>query len=201
MEKIKTVCVPVKLRSYFMALAMALLLLLCCGVGPVVSVVSVVSASASYLTFEEAHVPPKAMEFTLKDQHDKARVYRFPQETISAVFFADYTGSGQLEDWIRPLYDRYQKTIGIYGVADLSAVPGFMRSFVPLAFRTQLQYPVMFDWHGTVSKSYQAQSGQANLYIIDTQGRIVLHLVGTVSPERLQRVMTQIDRLLVPSGD
>jgi hypothetical protein len=62
------------------------------------------------------------------------------------VFFTDYTGSGQFEDWIRPLYDRYQKTIGIYGVADLSAVPGFMRGLVYRAFRTQLQYPIMFDW-------------------------------------------------------
>ena len=126
---------------------------------------------------------PQATEFALKDQHDKTRVYRFPQETISVVFFADYTGSGQLEDWIRPLYDRYQQSIGIYGVADLSAVPGFMRGLVARAFRTQLQYPVMFDWHGTVSRSYEAQSGQANLYLIDTQGRVVLQLVGAVSPE------------------
>ena len=146
-------------------------------------------------------MPPQATEFTLKDQYDKTRRYGFPQETISVVFFADYTGSGQLEDWIRPLYDRYQKTINIYGVADLSAVPGFMRGLVARAFRAQLQYPVMFDWHGTVSKNYEAQSGQANLYLIDTQGRIVLQLVGAVNPERLQRVMAQIDHLVVPSGD
>jgi hypothetical protein len=54
----------------------------------------------------------------------------------------------------------------------------------------------MFDWHGTVSRSYAAQGGQANLYLIDTEGRIVLRLVGAVSPERLGRVMAQIDRLV-----
>jgi hypothetical protein len=128
-------------------------------------------------------------------------VYSFPRETMSVVFFADYTGSEQLEAWIRPLYDRYQQRIGIYGVADLSAVPGFLRGLIPRLFRTQLQYPVMFDWHGTVSKSYKAQSGQANLYLIDTQGRIVLRLVGAVSSERLQRVMAQIDHLLGSSGE
>ncbi len=76
-----------------------------------------------------------------------------------------------------------------------------MSALVSRAFRTQLQYPVMFDWHGTVTRSYQAQSGQANLYLIDIQGRIVLQLVGAVSPERLQRVMAQIDRLMVTPGD
>jgi len=144
---------------------------------------------------------PQATAFTLKDQHGRLRVYGFPQKTASVVFFADYTGSEQLEDWIRPLYDRYQQTIGIYGVADLSAVPGFMRGVVSLAFQAQVQYPVRLDWHGTVSRSYQAQSGQANLYVIDTQGRIVLQLVGAVSPERLQRVMAQIDRLLPPASN
>ena len=144
---------------------------------------------------------PQATAFTLQDQHGRWRVYSFPQATTSVMFFADYTGSEQLEAWIRPLHDRYQQTIGIYGIADLSAVPGFMRGLVSLAFQTQLQYPVMLDWHGTVSRSYETQSGQANLYVVDTQGRIVLQLVGAVSPERLQRVMAQIDRLLLSADD
>ncbi len=172
---------------------------LCGGGYRMVSVVA--AADTSAVISQEARVHPQATEFTLKDQYDRTRVYRFPQETVSVVFFADYTGSGQLEDWIRPLYDRYQQTIGIYGVADLSAVPGFMRGLVVRAFRTQLQYPVMFDWQGTISRSYVAQSGQDNLYLIDTRGRIVLQLDGAVSPERLQRVTAQIDRLLVPSAE
>jgi hypothetical protein len=51
----------------------------------------------------------------------------------------------------------------------------------------------MFAWHGTVSRSYETQGGQADLYLIDTQGRIVLRLVGVVSPERLQRFIVHID--------
>ena len=62
-----------------------------------------------------------------------------------------------------------------------------------------MPYPVVFDWSGAVSRSYAAQSGEANLYLIDTQGRIILQVVGEVSPERLQRVMAQIDEFLVRS--
>ena len=165
--------------------------------GTSVMVVPLVSvAETSAVLSQETSVHPQATAFVLKDQYDNRLVYSFPRETMSVVCFADYHGSGQLDAWIRPLYDRYQKSIGIYGVADLSAVPGFMRGLIARVFRAQLQYPVMFDWHGTVSKSYAAQSGQANLFLIDMQGRIVLRLVGAVSLERLQRVVAQIDRLL-----
>lgn len=176
--------------------ATGLVALLCLG-GVSAMVLPMVSATETSAVFsQEALVPPQAAAFVLKDQYDNTLVYHFPRETMSVVFVADYAGSGQLEAWTRPLYDRYQQRIGIYGVANLSAVPGFMRGLIARVFRTQLQYPVMFDWQGTVSKSYAAQSGQANLYLIDTQGRMVLHLVGAVSPEKLQRVMAQIDRLL-----
>lgn len=157
--------------------------------------VPAVAAETATVMSQEVGVTPRATAFVLKDQYDQQWDYRFPRETISVMFVADYTGSEQVENWVRPLYDRYEKTIGIYGVADLSAVPGFMRGLVAQFFRTKLQYPVMFDWHGTVSRSYAAQGGQANLYLIDTEGRIVLRLVGAVSPERLERVMTQIDHL------
>jgi len=92
------------------------------------------------------HQPATA--FVLKEQYDNTLVSSFPRETTSVVFFADYPGSGQLEAWIRPLYDQYQQSIGIYGVADLSAAPGFMRGLITRVFRTQLQYPVMFELTG-----------------------------------------------------
>lgn len=146
------------LASLWHVTGLVALLRLCCesALVPVAA-----AGDTSLVLSQEVSVHPPATEFALKEQYDKTQTYRFPRETMSVVFFADYTGSGQLEAWIRPLYDRYEKSIGIYGVADLSAVPGFMRGLVARAFRTQLQYPVMFDWHGTVSRSYEAQSGQA----------------------------------------
>ena len=190
---------PQCLASLWHAIGFVALLWLGGASAMVVPMVS--AADTSAVLSQEVPVHPQATAFVLKDQYDTTLVYSFPRETMSVVFFADYTGSEQLEAWIRPLYDRYQQRIGIYGVADLSAVPGFMRSLIARIFRTQLQYPVMFDWHGTVSKSYKAQSGQANLYLIDTQGHIVLRLVGAVSSERLQRVRAQIDHLLGSSGE
>ena len=148
------------------------------------------------LYVQETRVHAKAAEFILDDQYNQTHHYRFPQESLSILLFADYTGSAQLEDWIQPIYARYQDTIGIYGVAELSIVPGFLRGLVRSLFRERLQYPVMLDWQGTVSRRYAYQSGQANLFVIDTQGRIVLKLIGAVDTGKLQQVFTQINDLL-----
>ena len=109
---------------------------------------------------------------------------------------ADYAGSKQLEPWIRPVYERYQDSIGIYGVADLAILPGFARGLVRKAFRKQLAYPVMLDWSGEVTRRYNYQSGQANILVIDRLGHIVLTIIGPVNPSRLQQVFETIDHLL-----
>lgn len=145
---------------------------------------------------QETRTDSKATEFVLQDQYNKTHHYRFPQETLSILLFADHTGSAQLEDWIQPIYARYQDTIGIYGVAELSIVPGFLRGLVRTLFRERLQYPVMLDWQGTVSRRYAYQSGQANLFVIDAQGHMVLKVIGAVDASKLQQVFTQINALL-----
>ena len=132
----------------------------------------------------------------LNDQYGTQHVSRFPRDKISVLLFAASTGSAQLKAWIKPIYARYQDILALYGVADLTAVPEFFQSFVPLAVRAQVQYPVMLDWEGTVSRDYASQQGQTNLFVVNTQGDIVLKVVGSVSAARLQRVLAQINGLL-----
>jgi hypothetical protein len=138
----------------------------------------------------------KARAFVLKDQYGKTHIYDFPRRTISVLIFADRTGSEQLEDWIRPIYARYRTDIGIYGVAQLPAVPGFARGLVRAAFRERVQYPVMLDWQGQVSQSYDYQSGQTNLFVIDIHGTIIHTAIGAINASKLQDVLRHIDRLL-----
>ncbi len=70
------------------------LLCLCGAVGPAVSTVA--AADTAAIRAQETQVYPQATELTLQDQYDKTRVYRFPQETISVMFFADYSGLSSL---------------------------------------------------------------------------------------------------------
>ncbi|ETW98208.1 MAG: hypothetical protein ETSY1_19780 [Candidatus Entotheonella factor] len=137
-----------------------------------------------------------APAFTLKDQHQTSHHYQFPRPKISVLIFADYAGSTQLENWIRPLYDRYRETIAIDGVADLSKVPKLIRGMVRAAFRDRLARPVMLDWSGAVSTDYHYQKGEANLFVIDPSGHILLKVIGAASHDKLQRIQNAIDRQL-----
>lgn len=140
----------------------------------------------------------RAEGFVLQDQYNNTHAYGFPQKKVSVLLFADYKGHSQLEPWIRPLYDRYGDGINIQGVADLSAVPFFLRGVVRNAFRKQLDYPVMLDWRGTVADRYAYERGMANLLLIDREGEIKLRLSGAATESKLQRVWRHIDALLVP---
>jgi hypothetical protein len=54
----------------------------------------------------------------------------------------------------------------------------------------------MLDWSGAVSTDYHYQKGQANLFVIDHSGRILLKIVGAISAVNLQRVQNVIDQQL-----
>lgn len=138
----------------------------------------------------------KAPVFTLKDQFKKEHRYHFPRPKASVLIVADYGGSKQLEEWVRPIYARYQDRVTLDGVADLSKVPRFARGMVRAFFRGQLDYPVMLDWSGEVTTRYRYQPGEANLFVIDPTGRIVLKVIGGVSHTTLQRVLTALGGLL-----
>jgi hypothetical protein len=138
----------------------------------------------------------RARAFRLADQYGATHDFGFPRRRVSVLLFADYAGSDQLEAWIRPLYERYRERIGIYGVAELSIVPGFMHGLVRTVIRKRLDYPVMLDWQGDVARDYAYEKRQANLVVIDTHGRIVLRVVGRVDAAKLAHVTAQLDRLL-----
>ncbi len=138
----------------------------------------------------------KAAEFELKDQYDKLEKFQFPNNKVTVLTFGDRKGSGQIESWVRPLWDRYQDRIDQKGIAVLSSVPSFARGLVRRIFRSKVRYPVLLDWKGDVSRAYRYEGGTANLYIIDKNGKIVLKLTGEADQLLLNRVYQQIDRLL-----
>lgn len=138
----------------------------------------------------------QASEFELKDQYENALSYKFPRQKPSVLTFGDRKGSEQIEGWVRPLYDRYQERIDQHGVAVLSSVPSFMRGVVRRIFKSQVKYSVLLDWKGDVSRSYEYQGGKANVVVIDRNGQIVLRVYGAANQQELNRVYTQIDKLL-----
>ncbi|MBL8207822.1 MAG: redoxin domain-containing protein [Blastocatellia bacterium] len=138
----------------------------------------------------------RAPEFELKDQYGNSQAYRFPNGRVNVLIFGDRKGSGQIEAWVRPLYDRYQDRINIKGIAALSSVPSMARGMVTRIFKSQVKYPVLLDWTGDVTKSYGYEAGKANVFVVSPNGDILLRINGAATPQGLDQVKAQVSRAL-----
>jgi hypothetical protein len=142
----------------------------------------------------------KLSHFTLTDQDEKPRSYRFPTSAVTVMTVADHKGSGKLAPWIQRIYDRYDKRIDIDGVADVSMIPKPFHDMFRKEFRKQLTRSVMLDWDGDVVKQFDYEKGVPNIYVIDRQGRIVAHATGEANEEGIRRLTREIDRALKGGG-
>jgi hypothetical protein len=145
-----------------------------------------------------ADVP--APRFELRDQFGSEHEVEFPCPRVSVLVFADRQGCGQLEDWVRPLYERYGDSIDIHGVAKLKGVPSLLRPLLRSMFRNRLDYPVMMDWTGAVSTNYNYEASMANILVLSPAGRIEYRFNGTASPSELEQCFDRIDGLLEASS-
>ena len=157
---------------------------------------------------EEGEHTMRAPDFTLEDQHRDEHEYRFPRERVTVLFLADREGAEGLEDWVRPLYDRYELDVDLRGIAELSEAPRIFRGLIRLGFRQVLEYPVLMDWEGEVCEALDYPGEIPRVVVAAPDGEIALKVDGEAEPERVVRVMRSVDELLetqrengAPSGD
>ena len=136
-----------------------------------------------------------AREFNLLDQYGKHYEITYPQEKICVLVFADKWGCTQVEGWVRPLYDQYEDTIAIIGVAQLDGVPGWLRSTLVRIFKKSIKFSVMMDWTGDVCRAYEYTGRKANVVIISRQGTIQHRVKGKASQELIEECCQVIDGL------
>ena len=149
-----------------------------------------------FLVMSATATNTRAPEFELTDQYGKAEAYRFPNGRVNVLIFGDRKGSGQIEAWVRPLYDCYQNRVNIKGIAALSSVPSLARGMVTRIFKSQVKYPVLLDWTGSVTQSYGYEGGKANVFVLSPSGEILLRINGAATQQGLDQVKTQISRTL-----
>jgi len=143
-----------------------------------------------------AGAPERAMDFELRDQFGKALAYRFPKERVSVLVFGDRKGSGQVEGWVRPVYERYTDRIDLHGVAVLTEVPSLFHGYARRQFRKNVKYPVLLDFKGDVSKAFGYEGDKPNVLVIAHDGAVAHRAAGSATPEGLNRLYAEVDRLL-----
>ena len=131
--------------------------------------------------------------FELKDQYDKSHEVKFPSSKVVVLIFGDRKGAKQIGGWAEPLYERYGGKIYVFGIAQLSGVPGFARGLVRLLLKRQTSYSVMLDWSGSVSEDYGCEKGIANVFVIGKNGRLLNKHTGPADQNTLDALYQEID--------
>ena len=132
----------------------------------------------------------------LRDQFDSPHTLAFPTTNITLLTIADKTGSVQVDGWIAALKRRCDGRIAIRGLADVGGAPGFLQGRIRKGFQESRKYPVMLDWSGKVCARFGYEKDEANVLVIDRNGRIQARFTGVATAAAVAEVGVVLDKLL-----
>lgn len=132
--------------------------------------------------------------FSLRDQFDTLHQVPFPRSNLLVLTIADRKGNDQIDGWLAVLTNRVSDRVSLEGIADVSAVPGWLRGTVKAKFREARPHPVMLDWSGDIVRAYPMIKNQANIFLIERDGRVMLHTSGPASRESVSNLVNELER-------
>lgn len=132
--------------------------------------------------------------FELHDQFGQTHRLQFPRTNLMLLVVADREGATQIDAWVQPLRQRYSNQLEIAGVADVAAAPRWMSNSITRRFQREQRQPVMLDWSGAVCRELRPRKGQANLFLLDHEGRIRHRWTGAANRANMQQVFDAIDQ-------
>ncbi|MBX3747886.1 MAG: hypothetical protein KF833_21475 [Verrucomicrobiae bacterium] len=90
-----------------------------------------------------------------------------------------------MESWIPTLKQHWGDRADIVGVAALRGIPRMFQSRIAESVRRTQPRPVLLDFDGTVTGQLEYTRRQANVYIVDAQGRLRAHVSGPPTAEAI----------------
>lgn len=128
-----------------------------------------------------------APSFTLPDAQEGMTRIKWPRDKVVYLSIGDQGGSSEVQAWAAAVKKRFGDHLEYVSVAWLEAIPDALKGTVKAIIKRQYEW-VLMDWAGTVADRYDAAAGKANVYLIDTDGTILVHFAGKVTDERLDEV-------------
>ena len=155
----------------------------------------IADAAPAVRSVSSATNAPSSIE--LRDQFESLHKLSFPTTNLTLLTIADHKGSEQVANWVAPVHARYGRRVIIHGIADVSAVPAWLRGVVRKKFRQRQSYPVMLDWSGDTVKAFASAQDCVNVFVVDDGGRILKRFTGAAKPDALAELYATIDRALI----
>ena len=146
----------------------------------------------------------EALEFTLEDQY--ARSWSWSDHwkgKPTVVVMSDWKGYSHVDNWTKPLTNRFKGRVQFLAIADLSLTqeaPSFMlpslQGTLRERFREAFQHSILMDWEGITFKYYLIQEGLPNVLYIDASGIVRLHTWGKGSDDHVAKFADYLERRL-----
>jgi len=132
----------------------------------------------------------------LRDQFDSSQKLAFPTTNLTLLTIADKKGSAQVDGWIAALKPRCSGRVAIRGLADVGGAPGFVHGRIRKGFQESRKYPVMLDWSGKVCAQFGYKKDEANILVLDRNGRIQARFTGVATTTAVAEASAVLDKLL-----
>lgn len=157
----------------------------------------VVSSVTYAKTAEEPPGPELEIEeIVLYDQFNKKHEITFPRNKAVLFVLADRKGSEHVEPWVRAVYDRYEDSIDIEGIASVTGVPKVLRGVVRTIFKEGLdEKPVLLDWDGGICGRFGYEGGDVEVHLIDPDGGRTFSVRGPHTAERFDVLCDAVDSI------
>lgn len=132
------------------------------------------------------------IRFELEDQFNRGMLLKPAFTKRLVVTVADEKGYEQLPDWIASLKKEFGDSVQFFAVADLRAVPGWLKGMVRRGFRKKIAHGVAMDWDGAAANQMDIIPDQANLLLLDQDGRVSFSIHGEATEENLSKLKDAI---------
>ncbi|KAA3618307.1 MAG: hypothetical protein D8M58_20605 [Calditrichaeota bacterium] len=118
------------------------------------------------------------IDFKIKDQFDKVHEKSDFSDKIVVIVGSDREGSKYNDLWVKAILDSLEKNntgkhVSFIGVADLSAVPFFMRGIVQGFFPSDTTKRILMDWDGEFAETYKFKEEHCNIAIFGKNEKFV----------------------------
>ena len=136
------------------------------------------------------------INFELQDQFEKIYTNNDYRGSIFIVIGSNSSGRKYNPIWSAAIHNELKdepvfEKIKMNGIANLSAVPFFLKGFIRNKFPKDPEKWILMDWKGKFSKAYHMKPGVSNILIFNVGGQLVFQTTATDLDAELLAVLVE----------
>lgn len=142
---------------------------------------------ATSLQSDQTLVGKKAINFKLPDQFEKVWNWNSFENKNVVIALADRKGSEFISAWVEPLRKSLGEKVAFVPIADVSAVPFFLKSFIRGKIAEKYSYPLILDWDGEVSEYYAVAENSTTMIFVGNDGLVKVWTAGVGKKDEVEK--------------